>query len=543
MALSIVAPAAAAPRVVRVGVYENEPKVFTEADGDPSGIFVDLLRGVAEEEGWELVFVPGTWEQGLAALQEGRIDLMPDVAYSVERDKTQDFHETPVVESWSYVYAPANLRVEVISDLQGRRVAVLGGSIQETVFSQMVRGFGYDVEVVPVPSLEEAFQKASNGEVDAAIANYLFGDDSYREYGLSKTPIVFNAVPLYYATAEGKNADLLEAIDRHLETWISQPDSVYYRTLSAYTAKDRPGGIPSWVFWTVGVIGALLLASGGLILLLRWQVGTRTRSLVEANKALAGAHEAVKEAEERLRLALEASNEGIWDWSPKTGEITWSARSYEMLGYERDEFPATFEEWEGLVHPDDRRMLDEELGQRLRTGGRDFSVEYRLRTKAGAWLWVISRGRVVELDDDGEIERVMGTHADVTARKRAEADLAESEARYRSIVETSPDGICFLDCEGAVRMSNQKAAEMCGCDDPRKLIGRRFAELLAPEDRDAFEKQNISDPEQGQPLHSRATMQRPNASAIPVELSAATITDADGHPAAIAVTVRDLSAR
>jgi ABC-type amino acid transport substrate-binding protein len=74
-------------RIVKVGLYENAPKIFTSESGQPSGIFIDVLASIAETEGWRLQYVHGTWGEGLDRLEKGEIDLMPDVAYSSEREK------------------------------------------------------------------------------------------------------------------------------------------------------------------------------------------------------------------------------------------------------------------------------------------------------------------------------------------------------------------------------------------------------------------------------------------------------------------------
>ena len=106
-ALSLNVPSVHADsRIVRVGVYENAPKVFTAESGKPSGIFIDIIEHIAETEGWDVKYVAGTWTEGLDRLKKGEIDLMPDVAYTAERNKIYSFHKVPVLSSWYQVYAP-----------------------------------------------------------------------------------------------------------------------------------------------------------------------------------------------------------------------------------------------------------------------------------------------------------------------------------------------------------------------------------------------------------------------------------------------------
>ncbi|HCU38612.1 MAG TPA: hypothetical protein DGT21_25305, partial [Armatimonadetes bacterium] len=79
------APAQADTQILRVGVYENSPKVFTAAAGQPAGIFIDVIEDIARAEGWQLRYVRGSWAEGLERLERGEIDLMPDVALTETR--------------------------------------------------------------------------------------------------------------------------------------------------------------------------------------------------------------------------------------------------------------------------------------------------------------------------------------------------------------------------------------------------------------------------------------------------------------------------
>lgn len=87
----LVAPAWGADKL-RVGVYQNSPKVNLSTAGKAEGIFVDLIEGIAAREGWEIEYVPGTWAEGLERLGRGEIDLMPDVALNQEREALYAFH-------------------------------------------------------------------------------------------------------------------------------------------------------------------------------------------------------------------------------------------------------------------------------------------------------------------------------------------------------------------------------------------------------------------------------------------------------------------
>ncbi len=116
---------------MRVGVYENPPKVFLAETDKPAGVFINLIEYIAEIEGWDLKYVPGTWGQGLDRLERGEIDLMPDVAYTSARERTFAFHKVPVLSSWFQVYARKGSEIKSIVDLAGKRVVVMERSVQQ----------------------------------------------------------------------------------------------------------------------------------------------------------------------------------------------------------------------------------------------------------------------------------------------------------------------------------------------------------------------------------------------------------------------------
>ena len=465
----------ASSRTVRVGVYQNKPKIFMDENGHASGFLIDLLDEIAAREGWTLVYVPCEWSACLAALEEGRIDLMPDVAYSPERDQKYDFHRIPVAESWSQVYANTRTQVSGFSDLNGRRVAVLKGSIQQTVFEQYVHGFGFEVTIAPTGSLEEAFKLAADGSVDAAIANHFFGDYYYQSYGLVKTPIVFNAASLYYATAQGRNPDLLQAIDQHLGEWVQEPNSIYYTTLSRWMEKAPAYRVPQSVYWVIGTTGGLLVVAVGMVLMLRGQVRARTRHLVQANDAL-------RQSEERYRLISTAASDYMFstrvDADGKLA-LNWVAGAFETItGYSFEEYVA-HGGWRAALHPDDLTVDDRDM-EKLRAHQPAIS-EIRTITKNGNTVWVRVYAHPVMDAERRELVGIYGAVQDITDRKRAEEILEASERRLSLIFDMVSDVIYLLavepeDCFRFVSI-NPAFLAVTGLRQ-EQVVGKRIQEVL-----------------------------------------------------------------
>jgi diguanylate cyclase (GGDEF)-like protein/PAS domain S-box-containing protein len=131
-------------------------------------------------------------------------------------------------------------------------------------------------------------------------------------------------------------------------------------------------------------------------------------------------------AAERVELALNGASLGLWDWHIPSGRRTVDGRACAILGYTRDEHNRQSEDGDfyAPVHPEDRELLRHALDQHLQGAVPAFEAEFRMRHRNGHWVWVQSRGKVVERGADGQPVRMVGTRTDISARKQAEADIA-----------------------------------------------------------------------------------------------------------------------
>jgi PAS domain S-box-containing protein len=156
---------------------------------------------------------------------------------------------------------------------------------------------------------------------------------------------------------------------------------------------------------------------------------------------------ALRESEERLRLAFAGAQEGVWDWNIETGSVVYSTQWARMLGYDLHEIEPHVRSWERLLHPDDAQRAADTL-EAVQRGEGDYVVEVRLRHKSGHYVDVLSRGFPVRRESDGYIIRIVGTHLDLTERKRAEAKLRADEHRLRAFLENSAVAGWLKDEEG-----------------------------------------------------------------------------------------------
>jgi PAS domain S-box-containing protein len=194
-----------------------------------------------------------------------------------------------------------------------------------------------------------------------------------------------------------------------------------------YRMRHKDGGY----LWILGRGASLRRPDGAVYRMAGTHTDITGRKRVE---------EALLDSRERLQLALDAANDGLWDWRLDTGESYFSPRYYTMLGYEPGEFPASFESFSKLLHPDDLAALTGSIKTSLRDSETN-AFEIRMRTKSGEWKWILTRSRVVDRDASGAPTRLAGTHSDITERKNAEEALAKSEKRYANAIAATSDAI------------------------------------------------------------------------------------------------------
>lgn len=134
------------------------------------------------------------------------------------------------------------------------------------------------------------------------------------------------------------------------------------------------------------------------------------------------AYEALQLSEERLKMVLDGSEQGFWDWNIETGEVQRNERWAAMLGYAIKDFENDTDTWTDLVHPDDRDEAWASIIDHLEGRTDCHKKEYRMRAKDGTYRWVLDHAKIVKRDADGKPLRMSGTHMDITERKLIEEE-------------------------------------------------------------------------------------------------------------------------
>jgi len=181
--------------------------------------------------------------------------------------------------------------------------------------------------------------------------------------------------------------------------------------------------------------------------------------------------ESVEESAARLRLAVESSNTGLWEWNLATNEVYFSPIWKRQLGYEDHEIPARFEEWQNRVHPDDLERVLKAVNDFIAAPGASFENEFRLRHMDGSYRWIMAKSALIS-DPQGRPLRMLGSHLDITARKQDEAALREKEEKLRQVMDSlgpntflglmTPDGILIEANRAGLAAAEVRREEVLG---------------------------------------------------------------------------------
>ena len=204
-------------------------------------------------------------------------------------------------------------------------------------------------------------------------------------------------------------------------------------------------------------------------------------SLLESKREIKKLKENEHDLSKRISYILDATGDGVWDWSPITGKTIYSKRWAEMLGFNIEDLSDSDKEWSSRVHPSDLEFVNNEIGKNISGESDSFTLEYRFKNKNGQYLTMLNRGRVVERELDGKATRVIGSHTDLSEKRNK--DLANQIVinNLQNFFDLSVDSLCIANLDGTFKEVNDTFMRELGYKK-EEFIGAPFKKFIHEDD-------------------------------------------------------------
>lgn len=291
---------------VRIGVYDNSPKIFLDEEGKAEGIFIEIINEIAKTEDLEIQYVYGEWNDLKIMLQQGRIDVLPDFASSNERDSLFTINTIPVLSSWVEAYSLTGAGIHSVKQLNNKTIGLLEGSVQEEYFrDELPQKFTLSYKLITYNDYSESVEALEKAEIDILIADrFLYFSEHFSDE-ISPTGIIFRPSDLFFAFQKNADPDLVNLFDRNLADLKNDPHSSYYQILHSWFDPVMRAERQNYFLWALVGLLVILLVVLIFAFLLKYQVKVITKALWRRNRQLTRAKEKAEENERLKSIFLQ----------------------------------------------------------------------------------------------------------------------------------------------------------------------------------------------------------------------------------------------
>lgn len=245
--------------------------------------------------------------------------------------------------------------------------------------------------------------------------------------------------------------------------------------------------------------------------------------VAKRTQALKNNIQELKNSEFRWKFAIEGAGDGVWDWNIATDEAQYSKRWKEMLGYDDHDILPTNQEWADRVHHEDVAYVQQTMRDYLEGKTEIYVVEYRLKCKDNSYKWILGRGMIVSRDSQGNPLRMIGTHTDITDRKKTEQQL-----RIAATAFESQEGIVVTDEKFNVLRVNQAFTDITGYKS-EEAIGKKPNILKSGRQSGEFYRNMFKSIREHGRWSGELINRRKNGEVYPEHLTITAVKDAKGH--------------
>lgn len=419
---------------VRVGVYQNQPLMFQNSEGKPSGFGYDILKQLADKENWDLEFKYGNWPEMFSMLKAGDVDIVFPVAFSVERTEIIQFNSENVASNWGHVYLRKGISAVSILDLNGMTIAVLKDDIYYTGkygMQFLASAFNINVKFYEVNSYSEVFDALRKGNADAGLVSRFFGNENYAGYGLQKSPILIHPVEVRFALTKNgpKTGTIISKLDPYIFEMKHQENSAYNNSYDKWIGSVTKPNYVKKIKLTIGLLLIPVFLFFIIFLLMRSEIRRKTKELREKNTELQKEiverrriQDELRENQEKYTNLFNTSYNPIAIISEDGSIVDVNGEMLGQFGYDRDTLLNMYLEM--LVTKEHVHRVQEIINKMTKTKKWSFELDF-MKSWGDIFNAEISASRL-EISGKTFIQLVI---MDVTSRKKA-SELLNRRQEY-----------------------------------------------------------------------------------------------------------------
>jgi len=400
------------------------PFCLVDEKGNAAGFSIELFRAAADAAGLRVNVRIGVWNQIKRDLISGRIDALPLVGRTPEREELFDF-TIPYISLRGAVFVRRGTSaIHSLQDLKGREIAVMKGDNAE----EFIRREGVSEKILTTNTFEEAFRELAAGRCDAVITQRVMGIRLLEAKKIKSVIPLDLQLPQFrqdfcFAVREG-NRELLALLNEGLSIIIA--NDTYQKIRDRWfrpVIKERYALKDILIIALYILIPAAILSTVFWIAVLRREVRRRTRYLNELVAKHANTLESLRKQKLLLNEMERASKIGGWEYDAESGNTIWTEGTYDVYGVSKSGFdPLSYNRYISFYRLADQKKLDRVFRRILETGG-SFNLVLRLNPPDGSGKWIRTRGQAEMIN--GKVKRVFGNIMDITEQIQAETELKE----------------------------------------------------------------------------------------------------------------------
>ena len=446
---------------IKVAAFNYYPGIFKDDDGEIKGFIVDILEEIAKRENWDLTFVYGSWDDCLKRITNNSVQVLTSAAFTEERNEFMDYTTNSILTVWGGVYTQNGSTISSINDLKNKKIAVMTNDFNGASFIHLIESFHLNCEVVELPGFDSIFDAIKKGDVDAGVANNIFGTAKQNEYDLKSTGIIFNPFDIYFTVAKNQNSDILKTLDKYLAKWKFDENSLYHSSLHKWSQKDVNliTKTPTWLTNLIGFLLVLFVMSVLFIFLLRKKVSLATKEILRS--------------EEKYRNRFEYFPFPSFIWTKIDDDFEMTVANKAAYEESDKKIESIFGIKSRILWKDEPDLT--EYLFKCFNSKETFTIEREYTFRANKKTKFVSSTYSFLPPDNVQI-----TVVDITAQRKSQTELVNQRNLFETMFNAITEGVVITDVNRNIILANKGIKNTFGYE-PEEVLGKSTKIFYADE--------------------------------------------------------------